>query len=489
MAKRFKSLFQKLERLVASHRWAFGARISSLGNATNSYNLQSEAMDALSRVRSGSFASTSGRQAFPNGSFAGDSSSAAQPLRSPRPMLATANRNRNFTVTAELQSRSTWGNASRDRGNSGGGSPLPPPSSVAAPSAGFTTASPAGQFTTQRPITTYPSRSFAALPLPLPEQRPMEEPPEDIAIAALSRAAEHAVVLEGAIQKIHYRSSETAYTVLRLSVAPEFLGELPPPDVNSPATAAAAAAAARARGRRPAATQQDPSRTRKRVITVVGTMPQVCVGQSLRLSGSWMTHPQYGQQLKAATYEELSFEVDSDMVTYLASGILPGVGREFASRMVALWSNEVVAMLNSPNAAIELTQCKGIGASKAKKMKDAWDAGRGARIGSEFLRKAGVPAAMAQKVAEQYASRTQAVVIADPYAALGVHGLPLSTMDRVAAVMGAPADLVSRAAAAMERCLIATAEREGHTFLPWSKLERETRKLLEDLGKQHGRFK
>ena len=179
---------------------------------------------------------------------------------------------------------------------------------------------------------------------------------------------------------------------------------------------------------------------------------------------------------------------DSDIVAYLARGIIPGVGHEFAKRMVALWGDGVIPMLNSPAAASELTRCKGIGTAKAAKMKEAWDAGRDARLGSEFLRKAGVPPAMAQKIAEFHGPRTKEVVSTDPYAALREYGLHLNTMDRVAAVMQAPADLVSRATAAVERCLVQAAEREGHTFLPWAKLERDTRKLLEDLGRQHGKY-
>jgi exodeoxyribonuclease V alpha subunit len=249
-----------------------------------------------------------------------------------------------------------------------------------------------------------------------------------------------------------------------------------------------AAASARARQRtRATASGKNPSKPKKPVITIVGTLPQIAVGQTVRVTGSWTTHHQYGQQLRAVSFDELRPEGNSNLVAYLSGGILPGVGPVTAQRMVAAYGEEIVDILDSPDAVAKLSSCEGVGRSKAIKIKDGWDAGKDARLGSQFLREAGVPAALAQRVAESFTSRTQEVVTADPYAALGSFGLPLTTVDRVAASMDAPADLVSRAVAAVERCLVISADRDGHTYLPWSKLENEAKKLLDDLGRQHGK--
>ena len=248
---------------------------------------------------------------------------------------------------------------------------------------------------------------------------------------------------------------------------------------TAPSTAAASAHSRHANS-------TTPKRPRKPVITIVGTLPHIAIGQTVRVTGSWTTHHQYGQQLRAVSFDELRPEGHSNLVAYLSGGIIPGVGPVTAQRMVDTYGEDIVDILDSPDAVSKLSICSGVGRSKAVKIKDGWDAGKDARLGSQFLREAGVPAALAQRVAESLTSRTQEVVTADPYAALGSFGLQLSTVDRVAAVMDAPADLVSRAVAAVERCLVIAAEREGHTFLPWSKLENEARKLLDDLGLQHG---
>jgi hypothetical protein len=62
-----------------------------------------------------------------------------------------------------------------------------------------------------------------------------------------------------------------------------------------------------------------------------------------------------------------------------------------------------------------------------------------------------------------------------------------SKVDMLAGKVDAPPDLVSRAAMALQQCLAAAASQEGHTYLPWHRLEQQGRHLLRDVGLQHNR--
>lgn len=170
----------------------------------------------------------------------------------------------------------------------------------------------------------------------------------------------------------------------------------------------------------------------------------------------------------------------------------------------------------------------------------------GTREGVRFLKEHGIPLPVAQRVAERCGQQTVAWVQSDPYAAMAGSGLPFrcgfwchilrrapkggvvgaacsegghvpsvharrawrcplcyvawaptraalpaappacSKVDQLAAKVGAPADLVSRAATAMQQCLGAAAAEEGHTFLPWHRLEKDCGRLLEETGRHHG---
>ncbi|PSC71270.1 exodeoxyribonuclease V subunit alpha [Micractinium conductrix] len=224
----------------------------------------------------------------------------------------------------------------------------------------------------------------------------------------------------------------------------------------------------------------------RRVITVVGNLPQVAVGQALRLRGTWVEHKQYGRQLKATDLEEVALSSDDELVTYLGGGAIAGVGPVTARCMVERWGVEIESKLNSRAAVRHLTACSGIGPAKAEKIKAAWDATKGTRDGVRFLQEHAIPLPLAQRIAERHGHHTVAQVAADPYAALAGFGMPFSKLDLLACRMGARPDLVSRAAAAVLQCLGEAATEEGHCYLPWSRLEHDVAKLLQETGRHHG---
>lgn len=312
------------------------------------------------------------------------------------------------------------------------------------------------------------------------DSAPLEEilavPVETIASFSTST-----IVVEGTVDAIHYRCSKSAYTVLRLHVRPGSSLELPEPAEQDATVRNNPSNGARRRARSPSRTNRTQS------VTVVGSLPQLTVGQVVRLTGSWTTHHQYGVQLKAVSMEELRPEGKGDVVAYLSGGIIPGVGPVIAKKLVDHFGKGILDLLDSPDAVQRLCKCRGIKSGRAESMKKAWDAGRNAREGSRFLTEAGIPAGLAQRVAERLGSKTKEIVATDPYAALGDTKLSVAKIDRVAAALGTPPDLVSRAAAVLERCLITAAEGEGHTYLPWARLEVEAKRLMEELDlKQRG---
>ncbi|GAB4821863.1 hypothetical protein N2152v2_008909 [Parachlorella kessleri] len=319
-------------------------------------------------------------------------------------------------------------------------------------------------------------------------QQPVPAPPVTPAVAAVPQGM---CLLEGTVQKVQFRCSNTAYSVLRVQVTTS-------PELEAAAAAAGAGALLAPKGRhgsRGSSTSPSsgtssasavPYRPRKVTLPVVGSLPTVAVGQRLRFTGSWGEHRQYGWQFKASDIEELSPQNDSDLVAYLAGGAIPGVGPVMAQRLVDKWGPEVEAVLDSPSAVEMLVKCDKVGAKTAEKIKAGWDMSRGTREGVMFLREHGVPIPLAQRVADKWGASTRALVERDPYAALAGLGLGFNKVDQLAARIGAPADLVSRGALALQDILSAAAAEDGHVYLPWKLLEPKARRLLVDAGRNHG---
>lgn len=324
-------------------------------------------------------------------------------------------------------------------------------------------------FSGYRTLTSTPSPGNAAQPA-------LELPLEDPAVVAAGEALlspPGMVTVEGIVKQVRFHSSQTGYTVMRVAISSQ---TNPKPLGSSPA---AKAGGSKQPGAHP---------MRRKEVTVVGTMHHAMVGLCLKLSGEWITHPQYGEQLQAVEIVEMPPQHDMDVVAYLSGGVIPGVGHATAERLVNKFGAEILEILDSADA-VGLLVGGGISRKTAEKIKSGWDSGREARIGSMFLREAGVAAALAQRVAESLGERTKEVVTCDPYAALKAFSLPLTKLDHLAATVDAPADLVSRAAAVMEHALAMAAAGEGHTFLPWDRLEQAAKDVLADLALQHGELR
>ena len=241
------------------------------------------------------------------------------------------------------------------------------------------------------------------------QQRPQQ--PESVVVpngaawptcAAAGAAQPSAVEVTGTVHRIQFRAADTAYTVLKVKVS-----SMVDPEGDDPPSPR--------RGRAGAL-----------LVTVVGALPPMSVGQAVRFRGAWTQHPQYGRQLRAAESEELRQQGNGpDLVAYLSGGLLPGVGPVTAQRMVAAFGTEVESVLDAPDAAARLQDVPGVGRTTAGRIKRAWDETRGVREGVAFLRQ-WLPPALAHKVAQRHGPGTRASVEADPYATLAPFGVPLS---------------------------------------------------------------
>ena len=55
------------------------------------------------------------------------------------------------------------------------------------------------------------------------------------------------------------------------------------------------------------------------IVTVVGVMPQICIGEQLRLIGSWDMHSTYGMQFRVQNCERYLPTTTSAILAYLSS--------------------------------------------------------------------------------------------------------------------------------------------------------------------------
>ena len=108
--------------------------------------------------------------------------------------------------------------------------------------------------------------------------------------------------------------------------------------------------------------------TEEEQFTVVGYLPFICKGDSLKIIGKFIEHKDYGEQFKIETFEKLMPQTLSALEKYLANGNIKGVGPATASKIIKLFGDETIHVLKYEPS--KLVQIKGITKDKAKEISE-----------------------------------------------------------------------------------------------------------------------
>ena len=214
-------------------------------------------------------------------------------------------------------------------------------------------------------------------------------------------------------------------------------------------------------------------------VTIVGALPGVQCGETLHLSGRWTRHREHGDQFKIESFtSELPASVHG-IRKYLGSGLVPGIGRVYANKIVDAFGTDTFRVLSEESA--RLRRVAGIGPKRAAAIKSAWEEQRMLREIHIFLQTYGVTTSQCVKLVDRYGSQARAVLLAEPYrVAREIEGIGFKTADRIAINLGFANDAPPRLDAGILYAL-ETLEEEGHTAAREADLRDYAAELLQTL--------
>ena len=211
-------------------------------------------------------------------------------------------------------------------------------------------------------------------------------------------------------------------------------------------------------------------------ITVVGCIPCAAAGEGMTVTGVWVNHPVHGPQLSAESVERRLPQEEEDIVCYLSSGILKGVGPATAQRLVERFGADTLRVLEEEPE--RLRTIKGITAKKAMELSEAFRSLTGLRQVMEFLARYDLPVYLAMSVQRTYGDNALQMLRDDPYLlSRAQFGVDFAVADAIAISMGFGGDDPCRLRAAIEYELAHNAG-NGHVFLPREKLLAATAQLV-----------
>ncbi len=211
-------------------------------------------------------------------------------------------------------------------------------------------------------------------------------------------------------------------------------------------------------------------------VTVVGTIPMPAVGERLMVTGRWSSHASYGRQFEAEFLERLMPQTAMDILNYLSSRVIKGIGPKMAARIVERFGEETLAVME--REPLRLAEVPGISRDKASAIGEEFRLQVGMRQLLEFFALHHLPAELAVKTYKLYGESTVELLYDDPYLLMD-EGLdaPFGAVDRFAIGLGVAGDDPRRVEAGIlfELRYNLTA---GHAFLPEDKLLGATAQLL-----------
>ncbi len=212
------------------------------------------------------------------------------------------------------------------------------------------------------------------------------------------------------------------------------------------------------------------------LVTFVGNLMAVSPGETIRLWGRWVDDRKWGRQLRVERYETVMPATAGGIEKYLGSGLIDGIGKTFAKRLVEAFGVETLRVIEEQPE--RLRRVPGIGPKRARQIREAWNAQRGIQSIMLFLQGHGVGTAQAVKIFKHYGNSAVAVLRENPYRlANDITGIGFVSADKIAANLGidkaSPKRIEAGLLYALER-----ASGEGHVFLPAEELTQAAAELL-----------
>jgi exodeoxyribonuclease V alpha subunit len=250
------------------------------------------------------------------------------------------------------------------------------------------------------------------------------------------------VTIAGTIERIVFRNEETGFTVARLS--PSDAGRL----------------------------------FREDLVTLVGALPGVNVGELAEVTGEWELHPQHGRRLRVTTFTPHAPVSAQGLKRYLGSGVIKGIGPKLAERIVARFGEQTLAIIELEPE--RLKEVSGVSARKRDAIIAGWQAQREIREIMIFLQGHGVSPGLGAKIYARYGAESLGVIRENPYALeRDVTGVGFKTADALAVRLGLPRDSLPRLMTGIKHALSETASSDGHCYLPREDLLIRAAALLE----------
>ena len=213
-------------------------------------------------------------------------------------------------------------------------------------------------------------------------------------------------------------------------------------------------------------------------LVAVGEMMSPSPGDQYTLVGKWDEQAKFGRQFQFSSYE-VRYPVTPDGIErYLSSGLIPGLGKGTARKIVDRFGSRTLAVMN--DEIERLLEVEGIGRKKLEQIQREWERQRGVQNVMLFLKAHDISSSWAVRIYRAYGNDAMRVLHDDPYRLIeDIEGIGFVSADRIAHSLGITKSDERRVVAGLEFVLREAARRSGHTCVPEVEFLRHAASVLE----------
>lgn len=236
--------------------------------------------------------------------------------------------------------------------------------------------------------------------------------------------------ISGVVEHITYANEENGYTVCRIS--------------------------------------RDDTKDKNELVTLVGIMPTVKVGETVRAVGKWSFHQNFGRQFTVEYFEKQLPSTVSAILQYLSSKTVKGIGPKTAAKIVGAFGESTFEVIEKDPD--RLATVPGISQSKAKEISESFREQFGIRAIMMFCRDYLGPSS-AVKIYKRWGGAAVDMMKEDPYILCDeINGIGFEKADKMAKGLGLETDSPQRIRSGIMYVLNYNASKNGHTLVPKDRL-------------------
>ena len=211
-------------------------------------------------------------------------------------------------------------------------------------------------------------------------------------------------------------------------------------------------------------------------ITIVGYLPFINVGDTIKVVGKMVEHQEYGEQFKVDTFEKQMPQTTEALERYLANGTIKGVGPATARKIIETFGDDTINVMKFEPS--KLAQIRGISKDKAIEISDSflenWEVWQ--IVG--FLDKFGIGPQNAETIYKSLGINAIEQIQSNPYILVDlVNKVNFNQIDKMALDIGIEYNNEKRIRSGVKHALLLTTY-NGHCAVVYENLLKFVHELL-----------